>query len=66
MNPVLHWRKSTYSDGGAGDTCVEIAELPLRTAVRDSKLPARAALSFPTSSFSAFVTALNAGDLQRG
>ncbi|QNP71226.1 DUF397 domain-containing protein [Streptomyces roseirectus] len=66
MNPVLHWRKSTYSDGGAGDTCVEIAELPLRVAVRDSKLPARATLSFPAASFSAFVSALNSGAPKRG
>ncbi|WP_416970509.1 DUF397 domain-containing protein [Streptomyces sp. 4F14] len=66
MNEALHWRKSTYSDGGEGDTCVEIAELPLRVAVRDSKLPARAALSFPVASFSAFVSALNLGEPKRG
>ncbi|MFJ4785631.1 DUF397 domain-containing protein [Streptomyces sp. NPDC088794] len=51
----MNWRKSTYSSGGDGDTCVEIASLPTRTAVRDSKFPSRATLSFPTASFSAFV-----------
>ncbi|MCX4699151.1 DUF397 domain-containing protein [Streptomyces sp. NBC_01373] len=43
----MNWRKSTYSGGGEGDTCVEIATLPTRIAVRDSKAPTRATLSFP-------------------
>ncbi|WP_185806577.1 DUF397 domain-containing protein, partial [Streptomyces sp. RP5T] len=24
----MNWRKSSYSDGGDGNTCVEIAPLP--------------------------------------
>ena len=51
----MNWRKSTYSDGGEGDTCVEIATLPARIAVRDSKAPARATLSFPAPAFTAFI-----------
>ncbi|MEV6940660.1 DUF397 domain-containing protein [Streptomyces sp. NPDC051172] len=51
----MHWRKSTYSGGGDGDTCVEIAELPTRIAVRDSKAPARATLSFPPAVFTALI-----------
>ncbi|MGW0336580.1 DUF397 domain-containing protein [Streptomyces sp. NPDC003011] len=51
----MNWRKSTYSDGGDGDTCVEIATLPTRIAVRDSKAPARATLSFGAASFAALV-----------
>ncbi|MER6525595.1 DUF397 domain-containing protein [Streptomyces sp. NPDC001508] len=51
----MNWRKSTYSDGGDGDTCVEIADLPTRIAVRDSKFPARATLSFPAASFAALI-----------
>jgi hypothetical protein len=51
----MRWRKSTYSDGGEGDTCVEIATLPARIAVRDSKAPARATLSFPTPAFTALI-----------
>ncbi|MFF0091449.1 DUF397 domain-containing protein [Streptomyces canus] len=51
----MHWRKSTYSGGGDGDTCVEIAELRSRIAVRDSKAPARATLSFPTPAFTALI-----------
>ncbi|MFF1722300.1 DUF397 domain-containing protein [Streptomyces sviceus] len=51
----MNWRKSTYSGGGDGDTCVEIAPLPTRIAVRDSKAPARATLSFPTPAFTALI-----------
>ncbi|MFB6555739.1 DUF397 domain-containing protein [Streptomyces sp. NPDC056405] len=51
----MNWRKSTYSDGGEGDTCVEIAELATHIAIRDSKAPARAILSVPAPSFAAFI-----------
>ncbi|KQW10192.1 DUF397 domain-containing protein [Streptomyces sp. Root369] len=51
----MNWRKSTYSGGGEGNTCVEIAELRPRIAVRDSKAPARATLSFPTPAFTALI-----------
>ncbi|MEW1831122.1 DUF397 domain-containing protein [Streptomyces sp. NPDC088196] len=60
----MNWRKSTYSGGGDGDTCVEIATLatlPARTAVRDSKLPARAVLFFPTPAFTALVDHIKGG-----
>ncbi|MEV5534344.1 DUF397 domain-containing protein [Streptomyces prunicolor] len=57
----MNWRKSTYSSGGEGDTCVEIATLPTRTAVRDSKLPTRATLSFPTPAFTALVEHIKGG-----
>ncbi|MGY4926488.1 DUF397 domain-containing protein [Streptomyces sp. 900105755] len=43
----MHWRKSTYSGGGDGDACVEIATAPTRIAIRDSKAPTRATLTFP-------------------
>ncbi|MEU6373456.1 DUF397 domain-containing protein [Streptomyces sp. NPDC046909] len=54
----MNWRKSTYSDGGDGNTCVEIAELPAHIAVRDSKAPARATLTLPTASFTALINHL--------
>ncbi|WP_181802227.1 DUF397 domain-containing protein [Streptomyces shenzhenensis] len=57
----MKWRKSTYSDGGEGDTCVEVATLPARIAVRDSKAPARATLSFPAPAFAALVERLKSG-----
>ncbi|MFC9805275.1 DUF397 domain-containing protein [Streptomyces griseoaurantiacus] len=53
-----NWRKSSYSGSGDGNACLEIASSPTRTAVRDSKAPALAALTFPTASFTAFVDAL--------
>ncbi|MDX3091738.1 MULTISPECIES: DUF397 domain-containing protein [Streptomyces] len=52
------WQKSSYSGEGDGNACLEIASSPTRTAVRDSKAPALAALTFPTASFTAFVDAL--------
>ncbi|MFD0210031.1 DUF397 domain-containing protein [Streptomyces hirsutus] len=55
MSQTLRRRKSSYSGGGEGDTCVESAESYPRTAVRDSKTPARAVLSVPALSFAAFV-----------
>ena len=54
----MHWRKSTYSDGGDGNMCVEIATLPTRIAIRDSKSPLRATLSFPAPAFTALITHL--------
>ncbi|MFE1200561.1 DUF397 domain-containing protein [Streptomyces sp. NPDC048405] len=50
-----NWRKSSYSGGGDGNNCVEIATSTTRVAVRDSKAPARGTLSVPTAVFAAFV-----------
>ncbi|GAA3814543.1 DUF397 domain-containing protein [Streptomyces coacervatus] len=50
-----NWRKSSYSGGGDGNDCLEIANSPDHVAVRDSKAPARATLTFPTGAFSAFL-----------
>ncbi|MGV9990896.1 DUF397 domain-containing protein [Streptomyces sp. NPDC003374] len=52
------WRKSSYSGGGDGNNCVEIANSPARMAVRDSKAPARGTLTFPAGAFGAFLEAL--------
>ena len=53
-----NWRKSSYSGPDDGNNCVEIANSPTRIAVRDSKTPARATLSFPIEAFTAFVDGL--------
>ncbi|MGJ5762969.1 DUF397 domain-containing protein [Streptomyces galbus] len=53
-----NWRKSSYSGPGDGDACVEIATTPTRTAVRDSKDPTRAVLTFPAPAFTAFLRTL--------
>ncbi|MEU4032709.1 DUF397 domain-containing protein [Streptomyces collinus] len=52
------WRKSSYSGGGDGNACVEIAGRHMRIAVRDSKAPARGILSFPPRVFAPFLEAL--------
>ncbi|MFF0220776.1 DUF397 domain-containing protein [Streptomyces sp. NPDC004629] len=53
-----HWRKSSYSGGGDGNACVEIAQSPFNTLVRDSKTPTGAALTFPTRAFTVFIEGL--------
>ncbi|GAA3754666.1 hypothetical protein HDA32_004295 [Spinactinospora alkalitolerans] len=57
----LHWRKSSYSHQH-GD-CVEVADLPLRRAVRDSKNPECGNLSFDAVEWRAFVAAVRDGEL---
>ncbi|MEU5751488.1 DUF397 domain-containing protein [Streptomyces sp. NPDC047829] len=52
------WKKSSYSGGGEGNACVEVALGHPRTAVRDSKAPARAVLTFPAPVFTAFLRTL--------
>ncbi|MFJ3337637.1 DUF397 domain-containing protein [Streptomyces sp. NPDC086766] len=52
------WQKSSYSGGGEGNACVEIATSPTRIAVRDSKAPARATVTFPAGTFNTFIEAL--------
>ncbi|MEU5596268.1 DUF397 domain-containing protein [Streptomyces sp. NPDC020298] len=58
MTQDVRWRKSSYSGGGDGNTCVEIADLDTHTAVRDSKAPAGATLTFPAGAFTPFVEGL--------
>jgi hypothetical protein len=52
------WRKSSYSGGGDGNNCVEIAPTPTHISIRDSKDPAAGTLTVPAGSFVAFVEAL--------
>ncbi|MFJ9813702.1 DUF397 domain-containing protein [Streptomyces sp. NPDC101151] len=55
--PAL-WKKSSFSGGGEGNDCVEIAHLDTHISIRDSKAPARATLTFPTAAFAPFIEAL--------
>ncbi|MFI1565075.1 DUF397 domain-containing protein [Streptomyces sp. NPDC020490] len=55
------WRKSSYSGGGEGNACLEIAHRRTHIAIRDSKAPAKGILSLPSPSFTAFVDALKEG-----
>lgn len=66
MTEPLHWRKSSFSGGGDGNTCVEIAPLRTRVAIRDSKHPTHGPLSFPAPAFSALIEALKSGDSPAG
>ncbi|MET8950714.1 DUF397 domain-containing protein [Streptomyces sp. NPDC004393] len=57
------WRKSSYS-GDTGGDCVEVADLTLHIAIRDSKNPGAGALAVTSHAFAAFVKAA-ADDLLR-
>ncbi|MEV5727429.1 DUF397 domain-containing protein [Streptomyces pharetrae] len=54
------WRKSSYSGGGQGDACVEIAHRPTHISIRDSKAPTKPHLTFPPETFTTFLQALKA------
>ncbi|WP_342452719.1 DUF397 domain-containing protein [Streptomyces roseochromogenus] len=41
------WQKSSFSGGDEGDACVEVSDLDSHIAIRDSKTPDRATLTFP-------------------
>lgn len=58
MDTPGNWRKSSYSGPGDGDSCVEIADRHTHVAVRDSKVPTRAHLTFPARAFTPFIEAL--------
>lgn len=58
MTAMAQWKKSSYSGGGDGNACVEMSTHPTYIAVRDSKTPAGATLTFPTGAFTAFLEAL--------
>ncbi|MDQ1036796.1 hypothetical protein QFZ75_003212 [Streptomyces sp. V3I8] len=58
MAAPTRWKKASYSGGGEGNDCVEIATTAVRIAVRDSKVPARGTLTFPTAAFAPFLAAL--------
>ncbi|MBK3578616.1 DUF397 domain-containing protein, partial [Streptomyces sp. MBT65] len=58
MGAPGHWRKSSYSGAGDGNSCLEIANTPTHVAVRDTKAPSRATLTFPVPAFTTFLEAL--------
>ncbi|WP_406224431.1 DUF397 domain-containing protein [Streptomyces canus] len=59
------WRTSSYSGGGDGNECVEIANSPTHVSIRDSKTPTRATLTLPTPTFTAFLDALKSTSITR-
>jgi hypothetical protein len=39
MPQTSYWQKSTFSDGGEGNTCVELAATPTTLHLRESDAP---------------------------
>jgi len=69
MNPTASanlsaatWRKSTRSSGG-GSNCVEVAHLPGRIAIRDSKNPDGPALIITPAAFWELAATIRRGTL---
>ncbi|MFB8768809.1 DUF397 domain-containing protein [Nocardiopsis alba] len=54
---TLNFRKSSYS-GGRTDNCVEVADTPGTSAIRDTKRRTDGHLPFPTNEWAAFLTTL--------
>jgi hypothetical protein len=52
MHPDLHWQKSSFSGGGSGEDCLEIAAGPTTLHLRES--------DYPTTILSPTPAALNA------
>ncbi|MFF8192129.1 DUF397 domain-containing protein [Streptomyces bobili] len=48
MNHALHWQKSTFSGGGEGNTCVELAASTTHIHLRESDTPATTLATTPT------------------
>ncbi|MFF5538376.1 DUF397 domain-containing protein [Streptomyces cinerochromogenes] len=60
MTTRTSWKKSSFSGGGEGNDCVEVADMDTHISIRDSKAPTRATLTFPARAFTPFIEALKA------
>ncbi|MFD0314877.1 DUF397 domain-containing protein [Streptomyces flavalbus] len=58
MTTLSPWKKSSFSGGGEGNDCVEIADFPNGVAIRDSKGPAYGMLTFSPGAFASFLNTL--------
>ena len=56
------WRKSSRSKDGHEGECVEVAELPDRVVMRDSKDPTGPILAFTNTEWSAFLSGIRVAD----
>ncbi|WP_328440466.1 DUF397 domain-containing protein [Streptomyces sp. NBC_00444] len=48
MTEALRWQKSSFSGGGEGDTCVELAATPTALHLRESDTPTTHLTTTPT------------------
>jgi hypothetical protein len=48
MTQAVHWQKSSFSDGGDGNTCLELAATDGRIRLRESDEPATELATEPT------------------
>ncbi|MFI5795208.1 DUF397 domain-containing protein [Streptomyces sp. NPDC051677] len=64
MNHALHWQKSTFSGGGEGNTCVELAVSPAPATLhlRESDTPAALLTTTPTA-LAHLLAGIRAGEL---
>lgn len=58
------WRKSSYSGGSQNTDCVELAALPGRIGIRDSKNPDGGTLTVSAENLGRLVTRIKAGELE--
>ncbi len=49
MDRTLRWQKSTFSDGGEGNTCVELAVSPTTLHLRESDTPGTVLTTTPST-----------------
>lgn len=49
MDQTPRWQKSTFSDGGNGNTCIELAATPTTLHLRESDTPATVHTTTPAA-----------------
>ncbi|MFG2777852.1 DUF397 domain-containing protein [Streptomyces prunicolor] len=62
MNRTFDWQKSSFSGGGEGNDCVELAATPTTIHLRESDTPTTHLATIPTT-LSHLLQAIHAGDL---
>ncbi|WP_242884321.1 DUF397 domain-containing protein [Actinomadura litoris] len=60
---MIHWRKSSHSQGGGQGECVELSTNTVDTLIRDSKNPEGPRLSLSPTGLTALLGQIKAGDL---
>ncbi|MEO3809294.1 DUF397 domain-containing protein [Sphaerisporangium sp. B11E5] len=53
----LNWKKSSHSSANGGN-CVEVAVIPAKVAIRDSKDPSKGHLTVSAPEFNTFIATL--------